>query len=736
MTSRGEALRMMQEVLRSNAHLFEKEPMALAPQVHNLLFNDYGDTGAAGLLQATARGHLASRTWLALNSRGGTQIRRAQLRVLAHAQAVCAAGWNRRMDQLLSATRGGIVTIRDARTGATIATHRIDADELFAAALSPDGGVAAIATTSGLRLIRDPPNQSADATTVSQGTPALAVAWAPSGTRLAWAEPGRVWVASVRGSGLDPPFVAAKDLLFGAPLSLCWSPDGQSLALGTPHGWRVYSSADWSILREDCGPARPAATALTWSPSSRILAVGRAIPREGRVEKSRERGLIEIADLRHPGEPATIDPSSGPVTALAWSPAANVLAASFANERGLGIYGVGTGIGATDLVSAIRGTGAPLPWESLVSFWDPGQARLVGLLRGHRQTVIALQWSPDGGRLISGSEDTTAREWDPARAEPADLETLRRGHLDRITCAAICPSGTTFATASEDTTIRFWDLARDQPGMISEKADFAIPALGWSPRSHYDIVVTGVGRRTGSLARFDEGYFRRSLRLRDLGTGRLTRLPRSGFRGKCLAWSALGDLIAAGGSRIAIWEVKTGRRLYARKARALVTAVAWSAQGNQVAWAEDAGRGTLHVFDPVASRKPIQVALDQPATALLWLDGTRCVVGFGDGSVGLWVMHGSGPERTWLTGTSGSAVTVLAHAAEPDLVIGGFADSGLRIFQAATGASISSVFLPSVCLALRSRGATLDAVDDGASRGALPAASSFTLHTPPGAAHD
>ena len=46
--------------------------------------------------------------------------------------------------------------------------------------------------------------------------------------------------------------------------------------------------------------------------------------------------------------------------------------------------------------------------------WDPHAAVEVATLEGHAGRILALAFSRDGTRLVSASQDTTARVWDVA----------------------------------------------------------------------------------------------------------------------------------------------------------------------------------------------------------------------------------------------------------------------------------------------------------------------------------
>ena len=76
-------------------------------------------------------------------------------------------------------------------------------------------------------------------------------------------------------------------------------------------------------------------------------------------------------------------------------------------------------------------------------------------LRGHAAQVTSAHFSPDGKRLVSGSEDGVVRVWDIASGESQPLI----GHAAEITSVDVSPDGTLVATGSADKSVRLWTLA-------------------------------------------------------------------------------------------------------------------------------------------------------------------------------------------------------------------------------------------------------------------------------------
>jgi len=76
-------------------------------------------------------------------------------------------------------------------------------------------------------------------------------------------------------------------------------------------------------------------------------------------------------------------------------------------------------------------------------------------LIGHTGPINGAAFSPDGGRVVTGSEDNTARVWDLSGATPA--ATVLEGHRGPVSSVAFSPDGRRVVTGSADNTV--WDLS-------------------------------------------------------------------------------------------------------------------------------------------------------------------------------------------------------------------------------------------------------------------------------------
>jgi WD40 repeat protein len=68
--------------------------------------------------------------------------------------------------------------------------------------------------------------------------------------------------------------------------------------------------------------------------------------------------------------------------------------------------------------------------------------------------ISSAAFSPDGTRVVSGSEDKNLRLWDAVSG--ACLNTLT-GHSQPVWSVAFSPDGTRVVSGSQDNSLRLWD---------------------------------------------------------------------------------------------------------------------------------------------------------------------------------------------------------------------------------------------------------------------------------------
>ena len=146
-----------------------------------------------------------------------------------------------------------------------------------------------------------------------------------------------------------------------------------------------------------------------------------------------------------------------------------------------------------------------------LKLWDADTGRLIHAFEDHPEPLTAVAFSPDGTRLLSGSEDGKLRLWDNATGQL--LRTVTAHRSDGVRSAAFSPDGAqVLSTGRSDDhfMVKLWDAATGALlGRLAEHSPFEFLVEASSVAFSSDGTQVLLGGTT--------------LRLWDLATARLVR---------------------------------------------------------------------------------------------------------------------------------------------------------------------------------------------------------------------
>lgn len=325
-------------------------------------------------------------------------------------------------------------------------------------------------------------------------------------------------------------------------LALAFSPDDRMVLSGGIDGMaKLWNSSTGAIISSVAAH------------SKEVMALGFSSDRKYFVTASADRS-VKLWKVDGAAPIATLGGFGDGVTAVAFSPDNLSIAASSYHDRSTRLWDVTTGklihiLSNSDRVrdTAFSPDGRRIATASfkIAHVWDAASGQLLTTLKGHSNWINRLAVSRDGARLVTASEDRTARIWN--LGDPAAGSHVLSGHSSGVRDAAFSPDGSRVATASLDGTVRIWDVATGRSIAILGTESRGVGRVFFSADSR--LLVGGGFDSLANVWCVANGIKISVFRMP--GTD-----PARGGRFSVLAAATSGQRIAlASGKQIALWDL-------------------------------------------------------------------------------------------------------------------------------------------------------------------------------------
>ncbi len=253
---------------------------------------------------------------------------------------------------------------------------------------------------------------------------------------------------------------------------------------------------------------------------------------------------------------------------------------------------------------------------SLIDWEKPPLGTPLGVPMKHDAWVNSVSFSPDGSKIVSGSEDGTLRLWDAETGQ----ELKRMKHDGSVYSVSFSPDGKKIVSGSYDDTLRIWEAETGQE-LKRMKHDGSVYSVSFSPDG--SKIVSGAWDKT--------------LCIWDAETGQELKRMKHDKWVNSVSFSPDGSKIVSGSedSTLRIWDAETGRELKWMEHDSVVFSVSFSPDGRKIV--SGSVDYTLRIWDAETGRELKRIKHDDVVWSVNFSpDGSKIVSGSGDKTLRIW----------------------------------------------------------------------------------------------------
>jgi WD40 repeat protein/serine/threonine protein kinase/DNA-binding SARP family transcriptional activator len=328
----------------------------------------------------------------------------------------------------------------------------------------------------------------------------------------------------------------------------------------------------------------------------------------------------------------------------------------------------------------------PYTWQAEQALGQAVLGSNLRLILQHGTQVKKARWSPDGTRILTASDDGTARLWDATTGE--ELLTFYGVSIPQFSVLsnshAWSPDGSRIVTGSGDGTVRLWDATTGEELLTfyGHASNTNINSVAWSPDGSRVVAASGDTAKVWDASASSPTYGEE-----------LVTLSGHGYGVTVATWSPTGKLIATGdhGGAVLVWDAVTGERLFdliGHRSGDMINTVWWSPDGTRILTSSD--DSTAKVWDTATGEGLVTLSghTDYVQVAVWSPSGEQILTGSGDSTA-----------RVWDATTGEEVFTLAGHASylwggawSPDglHIVTWANDPRVRVWDGATGAEVLS----------------------------------------------